>query len=220
MPHQLDAVRQLVPRQLLRARIRCPTSVLLPDDHHLMSRANRFCSAWACGLRRGILDDRAPQPRGPICLSSAMSDSPAPGCPAEPRPASPFACTAPKCHNSSDLVFWASRSRGAVVLVDHAADYLPALHERVQRNDGRLGMIGWPLLPGLVRPRWDLKSRPKSALRPTGPKTRRSGSPGCLDRTDAQVAACGFASASRGRKRPKAGVARLRQLGEVTAVQL
>jgi hypothetical protein len=43
-----------------------------------------------------------------------------------------------------------SHLRGAVVLVDHATEDLPALHRRVQRNDGRLVMIGWPLLPGLV----------------------------------------------------------------------
>jgi hypothetical protein len=34
-----------------------------------------------------------------------------------------------------------------VVLVDHAAEDLPALHRRVQQYDGRLVMIGWPLLP-------------------------------------------------------------------------
>jgi len=45
-----------------------------------------------------------------------------------------------------------SRLRGPAVLVDHAAEYLPALHRRVQRRDGRLVMIGWPLIPGLVRP--------------------------------------------------------------------
>jgi hypothetical protein len=43
-----------------------------------------------------------------------------------------------------------SHLRGAVVLVDHATEDLPVLHRRVQRNDGRLVMIGWPLLPGLV----------------------------------------------------------------------
>jgi hypothetical protein len=42
--------------------------------------------------------------------------------------------------------------RGAVVLVDHAAEDLPALHRRVRRNCGWLVVIGWPLLPGLVRP--------------------------------------------------------------------
>jgi hypothetical protein len=40
---------------------------------------------------------------------------------------------------------------GPVVLVDHA-EHLPALHRRVQRYDGRLVMIGWLLVPGLVRP--------------------------------------------------------------------
>jgi hypothetical protein len=39
-----------------------------------------------------------------------------------------------------------------VVLVDHAAKYLPALHQRVQKYNDGLVMIGWPLLPGLVRP--------------------------------------------------------------------
>ena len=44
-----------------------------------------------------------------------------------------------------------SRLRGPVVLIDHAAEYLPALHRRGKRHDDRLVMIGWPLLPGLVR---------------------------------------------------------------------
>jgi len=39
-----------------------------------------------------------------------------------------------------------------VVLVDHAAKHLPALHRRVQRYNNRFVMIGWPLLPGLMRP--------------------------------------------------------------------
>jgi hypothetical protein len=33
-----------------------------------------------------------------------------------------------------------------VVLVDHAAEYPPALHRRVQRHDDHLVMIGWPML--------------------------------------------------------------------------
>lgn len=39
-----------------------------------------------------------------------------------------------------------------MVFVDYAAKYLPALHRRVQRYDDRPVMIGWPLLPGLMRP--------------------------------------------------------------------
>jgi hypothetical protein len=39
-----------------------------------------------------------------------------------------------------------------VVLVDQAAEYLPALHRHVHRYDDRFVMIGWPLLPGLMRP--------------------------------------------------------------------
>jgi hypothetical protein len=39
-----------------------------------------------------------------------------------------------------------------VILVDHAAEYLPALHRCVQGYDDRLVMIGWPLVPGLVGP--------------------------------------------------------------------
>ena len=38
-----------------------------------------------------------------------------------------------------------------MVLVDHAAEYLPAPHWRTKRHDDRLVMIGWPLLPGLMR---------------------------------------------------------------------
>jgi hypothetical protein len=39
-----------------------------------------------------------------------------------------------------------------VVLIDHAAEDLPALHRSAYRHDDRPVMIGWPLLPGLVRP--------------------------------------------------------------------
>ena len=38
-----------------------------------------------------------------------------------------------------------------MVLVDHAADDLPAMHRRVQHHDDLLVMIGCSLLPGLVR---------------------------------------------------------------------
>jgi hypothetical protein len=38
-----------------------------------------------------------------------------------------------------------------VVLVDHAAEDLPALHRRVQRHDDRPVLIRRPLLPGLMR---------------------------------------------------------------------
>jgi hypothetical protein len=39
-----------------------------------------------------------------------------------------------------------------VVFVDHAAEQLPALHQRVQRHEDLLVMIGWPLIAGLVGP--------------------------------------------------------------------
>src|SRR5215472_7225528 len=45
-----------------------------------------------------------------------------------------------------------SCSRGPVVLVDHAAEYLAALYRRAERRNDRLVMAGWPLVPGLVRP--------------------------------------------------------------------
>jgi thioredoxin reductase len=38
------------------------------------------------------------------------------------------ACTAPKCRHDAELRVLAVRLRGAVVLVDHAAEDLPALH--------------------------------------------------------------------------------------------
>ena len=44
------------------------------------------------------------------------------------------------------------RLRDPVVLVDHTAEHLQALHRRIKRHDGRLVVIGWPLLPGLMRP--------------------------------------------------------------------
>ena len=49
---------------------------------------------------------------------------------------------APKCRSSSDLQVLASRLRSAAVLVDHSAEDLPALHQCVQRNDGRPGRFG------------------------------------------------------------------------------
>ncbi len=39
-----------------------------------------------------------------------------------------------------------------MVLVDHAAEHPPAPHRHIKGHDNRLVMIGWPLLPGLVRP--------------------------------------------------------------------
>jgi len=62
------------------------------------------------------------------------------------------AYTVPKCRHGADLLVLANRIRSAVVLVDHSAEDLPALQQRIQRDDGRLAMIGWPLLAGLVRP--------------------------------------------------------------------
>lgn len=44
------------------------------------------------------------------------------------------------------------RLRGPVILMDHAAEYLAALHQGVEWHDDRFVMIGWPLLPGPVRP--------------------------------------------------------------------
>jgi hypothetical protein len=44
-----------------------------------------------------------------------------------------------------------SRLCGPTVLIDHAAEYLAALNRHVQRYDDQLVMIGWPLIPGLVR---------------------------------------------------------------------
>ena len=38
-----------------------------------------------------------------------------------------------------------------MVLVDHAAEDFPALHRRGKRHGDWLVVIGWPLLPGLVR---------------------------------------------------------------------
>ena len=57
-----------------------------------------------------------------------------------------------KCRDRSDLRVSVSRLRGAVVLVDHAAKHLAALHRRVKRYDDRLVLARWPLLPGLMRP--------------------------------------------------------------------
>jgi hypothetical protein len=53
--------------------------------------------------------------------------------------------------------FGESYTRPAV-LADHAAGYLPVLHRRVGRHDGRLVMTGLPLLPDLIRRR-PLESR-------------------------------------------------------------
>src|SRR5262249_17303624 len=43
-------------------------------------------------------------------------------------------------------------SRSSVVFVDHAAEQLPALYRRLERHDGGLVVIGWPLVPRLVWP--------------------------------------------------------------------
>ena len=39
-----------------------------------------------------------------------------------------------------------------VAFIDHTAKHLAVPHQRAERHDGRLIMIGWPLAPGLVRP--------------------------------------------------------------------
>ncbi len=52
----------------------------------------------------------------------------------------------------SDLRVSVTGLRGPVVIADHAAEHPPAPHRRGQRHDDHLVMIGWPLLPGLVRP--------------------------------------------------------------------
>jgi len=78
-----------------------------------------------------------------------------------------------------------SRLCGPVVLVDHAAEYLPAPCRCVQAHDNRFVVIGWPLLPGLVRPvpvivpgvdpqhhsqmRFAVDQHPVGALGPDGP---------------------------------------------------
>jgi len=52
-------------------------------------------------------------------------------------------CTAPKCRDWPDLRVSVTRLRGSVVLVDHAAEYLPALDQCVKWHHGRLVMKGW-----------------------------------------------------------------------------
>ncbi len=75
--------------------------------------------------------------------------------------------------------------RRPVILVDHAAEDLPALHRPVQGHDDRLVLIRWPLVPGLVRPvpvivpgvgpqhcpqvRFAVDQHPVRALAPDGP---------------------------------------------------
>ena len=54
----------------------------------------------------------------------------------------------------ADLQVWRLSSCRLVVLVNDAAEYLPALHGCVQRHDGQLVMVRWSLLPGLVRRCW------------------------------------------------------------------
>ena len=39
-----------------------------------------------------------------------------------------------------------------VVLVDHAAEYPPTLHRRTEGHDDWFVMVGWSLVPGLMRP--------------------------------------------------------------------
>src|SRR5262249_14459357 len=91
-------------------------------------------------------------------LEQPLDDHPGPPIPARPDGETTAgvghtsSCTAPQCPDPADLRVSVTRLLGPVVLVDHAAEYLPALHGHVQWYDGRLGMIGWPLAPGLVRP--------------------------------------------------------------------
>ena len=50
-----------------------------------------------------------------------------------------------------DLRVSVTGSHGPVVLVDHTAECLLAPNRRGERRDDSLVMVGWPLLPGLVR---------------------------------------------------------------------
>jgi len=72
------------------------------------------------------------------------------------RSARPSTCSAPvplqNVATWSDLGISVTRLGGSVVLVDHAAEHLPAQHRRVQRHDARLVLAGRPLVPRLVRP--------------------------------------------------------------------
>ena len=54
-----------------------------------------------------------------------------------------YPVTLQNCRYRSDLRISVSPLRGPVVLVDHSAKYLPALHRRVKPHDDRLVMIGW-----------------------------------------------------------------------------
>jgi hypothetical protein len=53
---------------------------------------------------------------------------------------------------SPDLRFSRSGPRGPVVLVDHAAEHLAALHPPPERHDDRLVIVGWPLVPAAGSP--------------------------------------------------------------------
>jgi len=60
-------------------------------------------------------------------------------------------CTAPKLVTGCLTCRFASQLRGSVVLVDRAAEYLPALHGCIKRQGELRVVIGRPLLAGLVR---------------------------------------------------------------------
>lgn len=78
--------------------------------------------------------------------------------PVQPQVPGQQPCQGRDRHYRSKLsrLLWAagslSRLCGAVVLVDRAAEHFLALYQCVQWHDGRLVVIGWPLVPGLVRP--------------------------------------------------------------------
>ena len=67
------------------------------------------------------------------------------------RPTPTAACTASNVLAWPELRVSVIGLRRPVILVDHAAKDLPALHRPVQRHDDRLVLIRWPLVPGLVR---------------------------------------------------------------------
>jgi hypothetical protein len=80
--------------------------------------------------------------RGPLQVAALFEQFCQP-CDGGTRRSPSLACRPYSAPNVATRLSWGfeSRLRGLVVLVDQAAEYLPALH---RRHDGWLVMVGWP----------------------------------------------------------------------------
>jgi hypothetical protein len=84
-------------------------------------------------------------------------------------------CTAPKFVAFSLTCGFAAWLCGSIVLVDHAAEYFPAVHRLIKRQDDLRVVVGRPLLAGLVRAvTVVMVGRPPHVTPTRPPRTNRS----------------------------------------------